>query len=545
MRRRPMARWTSAALVAATLACVASPAAGASAIPGSGNATPPDRGALEPVDRTALRVTEAVLHLFEQDPDLSWPGYSLARQPFVLYVPDRWLMLFNAAPGREGFGAPPDGWPDLDGAYSFRDGGYPGLVGQLAFDVPIGDTLVVAVGLPKELPAGVENLELEIFSYVVHEAFHQYQHAAFERTTWCREEIYPISDEENSALAWLEMRILEEALGAVVAGDDELCRRRAEQFAGVRSLRWRKADSFVPGFERGKELTEGTAKYVELVCLARLGRLDYVSNVPSWKAPLHESVPDASVPSLIIKELRERRGERCLEPQDVPRNRIYAVGSAQCFLLDHLGVEWRSSAEAGGDEFTYAELIREALGSEHERLGAAARQAMDEYGYEEALAAAARARKTYERGYAAAREAFESQKGVRVEIVTPNTNVSRSRSTRERKWLVSDGEVCLCSGFEVYTLRGTQWEFDLHHAGLLELNDWENGRREIVFFAPGPLRLSLDGEPVAPGPVGAREYGSLSLRGESFSLKADLPGVIESGEEGVRVRLVPERSSDE
>jgi len=534
--RRSRVRHPTAALAALAILLSALPVQKAFANDRASSVTAGNRE-LSPGDTTVFMVCESVVRLFEARPDVAWPGYSLAEQPFLIYVPDRMSLLFNPPAGHPEFGDPPEGWPCLDGAYVFREGSLPGLVGQLVFDVDVADTLVVAIGLPERFPATIEDIELEVFAYIVHEAFHQYQHTAFERTSWYREERYPISDPANSALAWLEMRILEDALLAARSGDDETCRHRTAQFIAVRHLRWKKATEFVPGFESGKELLEGTARHVELRAVVGADSLDYVSEVDGTMSPMADVFPGISLCELIVDELAERRGQRCLQPQDVPRNRIYAVGSAQCYLLDHLGCEWRQAAAMGGDGFSFSAPLQKRLEMPDSALEPTARSAMEEYDHDGLLAAARTAWEEYRTGYSDALSRFESQEGTRVEIVMPTTNVSRSRRTRERKWLMHAGASCLCAGFEVYTACGGGWSFELHDAGLLELSDWDAGSRKVVIYEPGDLEVSISGETVETPTPQEMEYDSLSVAGTRFALNSKDRGRLSIAEDVVRVWL--------
>jgi hypothetical protein len=90
-----------------------------------------------------------------------------------------------------------------------------------------------------------EDLELKMFAYVVHEAFHEYQNEVFGDIEWAREQVYPIEDVENAALAYLEMALLVDAVEAAWADDAELASEATAQFVAVRSHRWARTDSFI------------------------------------------------------------------------------------------------------------------------------------------------------------------------------------------------------------------------------------------------------------------------------------------------------------
>ncbi|UCF06542.1 MAG: hypothetical protein JSV33_05815 [bacterium] len=475
---------------------------------------------------TILRICEGVVRLFERKAEAIWPGYSLAEQSFLVYVPERWALLFNSDTAVNGFETCPRDWPDLDANVLYHEGTYGELVGQLVFDLSLGEITTVALGIPEDFSKRIENPEVEAFAYIVHEAFHQYQRGAFGEVPWAREEKYPVSDLNNAALAWLEMRILQDALEAAVSNDPKQCRRSVEEFVAVRYNRWDRCDPFVGEYEQGKELNEGTAKYVELRCVEFMPGVDYVSSLDGATSPLAGLFTHAAMPELLLRELRERMGEGCLRPEDIPRNRIYAVAGTQGFLLDYFGIDWKGLAQDAGPEFTFFGLLRTHLGVGESGLAELVERAKNKYGYGKILSSTTEAAEGYEQAYARELEIFEAQGGLRFEIVVSSSNLSRSRVSRAKKWLMGDGRSCLCSHFKVYTLRGGDWKLELHDAGLLELNDWDAQRKEVIFYDPGVGSVSLNGEPASPLAPGTRIFESLELTGDHFTFSSKQPGKL-------------------
>lgn len=474
-------------------------------------------------ESTLIEICEGVVRLFEREAEAVWPGYSLARQPFLVYVPDEWALLFNVDKPIDGFGACPADWQDLGSDVLYHDGRLDDLAGQLAFDLELGNVTTVAVGFPERFWKSFDHPEVRAFSEIVHEAFHQYQRGAFGEIPWAREERYPISDLDNGALAWLEMRVLQDVLEAVAVGEPERCRAGVEEFVAVRRHRWERGDPFVGEYEQGKELSEGTAKYVELKSVALAGFF-----------------PDSSMPELLLRETRERMGERCLRPEDIPRNRIYAVAAAQGFLLDYFGIEWKERAEEAGPAFTYTALLQSHLGPTEEQLDALVQRAKRRYAYGSILSCTTEAAEEYEQAYTRELRHFEAQGGVRVELVASSSGLSRSRVSREKKWLMDNGRSLLCSRFEVYTLRGAGWKLELHEAGVLEHNDWDRRRKEIVLYDPGVDSVSLDGGPVILPLPGTREFQRLELSGDHFVLESTKPGRLEATGDTLRLLLDPD-----
>ena len=137
---------------------------------------------------TVLKICEEVIHLFKHFPDSVWPGYDLSNLPFIVYVPERFVLLFNVDQEIEGFTSYPEKWPDLGTKVLYHPGQYKNLVGQLVFNFEIGDKKMVAVGFPQKFPESFEFLEAFLFGHIVHEAFHQFQYDTFGEIPWEREE---------------------------------------------------------------------------------------------------------------------------------------------------------------------------------------------------------------------------------------------------------------------------------------------------------------------------------------------------------------------
>ena len=252
-------------------------------------------------------------------------------------------------------------------------------------------------------------------------------------------------------------------------------------------------------------------------------------------APLAESFAQVPMSSLLLDELRKRMGSGCLAPEDIPRNRIYAVASAQGFLHDHFGIEWKNLAEAAGPGFTYVELLRDRLGLDDGEVADLVEQAKSEYAFDAILASAAEAQEAYRQTYASGLALFENQDGLRVEVVAPSTGLSRSRVSRAAKWLAEGGRYCLCSLSEIYTLESSDWMLELHDASVLEINDWDVGSKEVVFYDPDVTVASIDGTPVSQLPPGIRDFDSIEITGDSFTLKSGMPGRLEVSGRTIRL----------
>lgn len=494
-------------------------------------------GTLTANEYDILKVCQGVVRLFANHPEDIWSGYNLSERPFMVYVPGKWVLLFNCSHDLEGFGSYPADWPDMGTRVLYHRGTYKNLVGQLAFDVEVDSIVTFAVGLPEKFPESFDNPELAVFSYIVHEGFHQFQHDSFGEIPWAREERYPIQDVKNSSLAYLEMVILIGALEAMKTDDREKCLELMKLFVAVRDHRWNHADQFVATYEQGQEINEGTAKYVELKSVELMAGMKYESSLEGRTKPLTESFKTISMPEYLIGIFHDCMEEGFVSPENMLRNRIYPVGSAQGSLLDYLGLDWKGKAQTAGPTFTCSALFQEQLGiheSEFERL---LYEAKHTYDYDTVLAATSRSIGEYLAGYREELTAFHDQTGYRTELDFFYTSISRSRMSKARKWIVDKGTWTLCNYFDVYTLENNDLSLQLQNTGVLEKNDWDKKRKTVVFYAAALDTLLIDGETIPPKKDFQRTFETIELLGEGLHFSSHKPGTITTTRSSIKITL--------
>jgi hypothetical protein len=415
-----------------------------------------------------------------------------------------------------------------------HEGQYKDLVGQLAFNVPIDTLKVAAVGFRDGSP-------LDNFAYIVHENFHQYQFGAFGEIHWEREERYPLEDRQNTALAYLEMRLLMAALDAAEADRKEDCRNYISQFVATRYRRWQDADPLVRGYEQGEEINEGTAKYVEIKSIALLKELASESPPGIPAGALLDEFDSISMPDYLLEVFRTRLAGNSISPADMSRYRIYPVGCAEGFLLDYLGIDWKSEAEKAGTEFTFAGLFKDHLGIDESQFDALLAEAKRTYDYDGVLADTGSLIEKYEGNFLKELSAFESQPGPRVEIElsTQGESVSRSRSSSADKWVVDNGTRELRRHYNVYVLKTGNLLLQLRDMGALEEYDWDAEQRRVTFY-PGEIEsVVLDGDTVEITDGSSTQFGDLEMLGPGTKVHYSGPGTITSSGRELKVNLIP------
>jgi hypothetical protein len=488
-------------------------------------------------DLNALKVCEGVIQLFKQFPDSIWPGYNLAKRPFMFYMPER-ALLFNYSKEIEGFTAYPKDWPDLGTDVLIHPGLYQDLTGQLGFGISIDTVDLAAIPFLKKS-------NVELFGFIVHENFHEYQqygqHPAFGEIPWEREEKYPILERQNTSLAYLEMRLLMDALDMMKIDDKKKCEEYLKQFVAVRDFRWRGGDPFVKRYEQGEEINEGTAKYVEVKSVSLVPKLKYHSSLDGLTTPLLKDFDSVSLFGYLINDFQIRITENSISPVDVGRYRIYPVGAAQGVLLDYLNIDWKGKAQKAGPEFTYAQLFKENLQVEENQLEGFLRKAKKNYDYEKVLATTDKLIGEYTEGYNKDLASFEAQSGYRIEIDLVSKNLSRSSSSSARRWTVDQGTKSLRSHYDVYVLKSilnTDLLLEVHDTGLLEQDDWDKRIKKVVFFIPEITSIALDGMSLKPVEGTSYQFKNIEMIGENLKFSYSKAGTITIANHRVNVDLI-------
>jgi len=494
-----------------------------------------DNGQLDDDELTVLRTAETVVQIGRQFHDSIWPGYDLSEMPLMIYIPDKWALLLNAPPSADGFTGYPETWPDLQTHVLYHSGSYDDLSGQLAFDVEIDSLAVAAVS-----PLGRD--ERSMLEYVTHENFHQFQDQHFGEITWQREELYPIEDVRNTALACLELYLLKDAIELLQQSDYDAFNNRVAEFVAVRSYRWQMASDYLREYEQGLEIKEGTAKYVEMKAMSLIPELRYASAFEGDNATLTSSLQNSTMDDFIIDGLDERITDGTIAPEDMPRNRVYPLGAAEGYILDQLGIDWKPQAQAAGAEFTFTNLMKDGLQLEDSRYEALVDQAREKYGYNEILQKTEESIRAYRAGYDSSLASFNSQPGIRVELKFSGKNMLRSRNSSSKKWLVENGSRELRDHFNIYTLRsmtGPEFNFSLLDAGLLEITDWATKDKDIVFYCPDIDSLSVNGVDHDMNNKSSYQFETIHLHGSNFELSSDRPGTISNSDNVVEINFTP------
>lgn len=487
-------------------------------------------------DSASLAAVAAVVDVFRRSGDAFWPGYDLSTQPFLVYHPDQWAVLVNPRGAAAGYVPYPASWPALGAPALLRTGPIEGFAGQLVFDYPSGDTTVVAVPILTETARQLGSPWRYLFAFITHEAFHQFQRSAFREIDTPAEEAYPILDARNNALAALEMHVLRDAALAAEARDTATARHLAALFAAVRHARWQRASASVREYERAKEITEGTAKYVETRAVAALAaRCRSRNATAAGECPWFDTL---TAGRYLAADFTSRFTAGALRPGDVPRNRIYPVAATVGLLLDFFGVPWKAATASAADSFTTAGLLDSSLHLSPVRLGTLEREAERRYGFAAILATSERLVAEYHGEYQRALTAFEAQPGFRVEVQLPASSTSRSRSSTGARWAVNEGRTVLSERFVVYTLRRPAGELFLKVEGRSLLDETvEGGQRRITFYVPDVARMEADGTPLSPGAQGGRRFASLRIETPGFSLQTALRGTLAVRGRTVSIRL--------
>jgi hypothetical protein len=242
-----------------------------------------------------------------------WPGFEPGAVPVAIHDGERTLLFRHPAP--------PSGFQPVPGrdkvwAYSGR---YPGVTANSSVvisNVPTATLVPAEVAVPILEKAGI----------LIHEAFHVHQRE--HHPGWQPNEVelftYPVDNSELLALRRMEVEAMRRALAASSTALTTCWGRAALRF---RTERFERMPAGAAGYERGIELYEGLAAYVE-------GRATGLPD--SGVLPAAEFAPEAV------------------------RQRGYVTGAALARLLDRLSPAWKVALVQHESTFLDA-LLGEAL----------------------------------------------------------------------------------------------------------------------------------------------------------------------------------------
>jgi hypothetical protein len=228
-----------------------------------------------------------------------WPGFNPRSIPVAIFDGTRTLLFRHPAPPQ-----PFTPLADHDSVWV-----HPGRDSSVSANT---STELGGVTTATLMPASDSTSALRRAGILIHEAFHVFQRA--HHPSWAANEAdlftYPVNDAGLLTLRRLESEALRRALLAATKSDAECWAHAA---TNLRHERFARLPASASAYERGTELTEGLATYVE------------------WRAT---NAPDSNV-----------LPDHEYAPEKI-RDRGYRSGVALARLLDRLSPEWRMELEA-------------------------------------------------------------------------------------------------------------------------------------------------------------------------------------------------------
>lgn len=480
---------------------------------------------LTQLERVVLGASSEAINLFRSEADNIWPGFDLSAQPFIVYIPGEWTLLFNYTGEIEGFEPYPESWPSINSEAKVRFGDFEGLMGQLEFNFNLGNLKTVAIGFPKDFFAFREESEyLMIFSFIVHEAFHQYQREKFGEIPWAREELYPILNIENSSLAYLELKLLADAYQALEADNSRKCKQLFEDFRRIRTQRWKKSEQ-VAIYEQGQEINEGTAKYVEvksvLTLRARASEPGLLTDTIFRRVFLSQAASQ-----YVTSDINSRISGGIIPPEDISRNRIYTVGALQGLIHDYLGVDWKDRAEAAGDQFYLFSPGTEEPFAENMVSEKRTDRVKRRYHFSDIYSKTRASIDSYLKDYNDNLKNFESQEGLLTEVRFKYRSLSRSASTRSKKWVVDNGGNTLCNDYRIFRIKSESCSIGLENMAVHQFNEWGKKYTAVKYVVASPVTLIIDSKEQVIENFPEKSFSDLMMMGDGVDIKINSPGRI-------------------
>lgn len=274
----------------------------------------------QPSQRISALAVEKTIKQLVAEKKMLWPGFDPLVVPLAVYD-GKSTFLFRHPSPPQGFSQVPERVPPT----FIYQGRYEAMIANTSMD--IGGVQTATLLLESSL---VNRSLTDIAAIAIHEAFHVYQR--LHHPGWIGNEAnlftYPTDSVSLLALRRLETEALRRALTAKDSVDVACWARRA---LSLRKKRYSRMDSIYSAYERGTELNEGLASWVEMRAAGR---------------------------DLVELPMEEYR------PTEV-RRRAYSVGQAMGLLLDRFKPGWPALLEAD-DRQTLDAMLAAALRSGNE-----------------------------------------------------------------------------------------------------------------------------------------------------------------------------------
>jgi len=290
-----------------------------------------------------------------------WPGFEPSKVPLALFDGHRTFLFRHPKP--------PSQFQELEG--NVRVYVYEGQHPEVRANTSVLLEGIQTATLLLDERHSVE----ELVATLLHETFHVFQRER--HPDWCANEaelfVYPVEDVEVLRTRWLEAEALRRALSE---GDPQKAAGWAVTALKARNERFQRLPEGSVAYERGTELNEGLAQYIEGLARGKRG------------SPL----PDGEFPAEEV------------------RRRAYAVGHALAQLLDRFDPEWKRKLES-----EEAKSLDELLAAALDRMSTRP-QPFSERDVEAALAWAQAEAERVEAERKALREGLLRQPGYRVVV---------------------------------------------------------------------------------------------------------------------------------
>jgi hypothetical protein len=166
-------------------------------------------------------------------------------------------------------------------------------------------------------------------------------------------------------------------------------------------------------------------------------------------------------------------------------------------------------------------------------------RARERYGWQSLLSASAGLVSKYLDSYNEALRRFNAEAGTRVVLRVPAANITRSRSSREDRWVVDAGRRTL-GRFVVFTLRtrsGPGFELTVRNAYVLDETE-DDGYRSVTFYVIGPVSITADAQSVPTETEATRAFESLSFEADGAGLHSVLRGTLTTRPGELRIRMM-------
>lgn len=381
--------------------------------------------------------------------------------------------------------------------------------------------------LSKENPE--QNMKLILFlSEQIYQHFFRMNYTSYPQLP---DRQYPLLDEENRALATLEMNLLTKAWEKSLVEDNEQCLEYLKQFYVLRKSRWTKNRSFIMPFEQNEEIRLGYSAYQshELIQYFReyQDSLSYKEEINYFRKNFAMTIPLINQ----YDDLAKLYKDNALSIHRMTADRLRMSGMMQLMIFKQL--DWKIE-EMNRRDLWYMLNDKIVLSDSLEK--AMLSQLLEDDLYKEIILQVKEQNEAYQKIYQVY-DGLHQQNNARRFILNFDHQVDEITAYDHLEYRMDEGKIRILPNTKKYALRSPWITFNSKNLSFKKI--YENRNKKLQWKSNEPIEIFADQTSIPLSDSLKREFQHLVIHSKDFDLTIESPGSLQISQNEVILSLMP------